>query len=152
METAPGMAISAADLREGMEIPPLVKRPSQVALFRYSAVTWNAHRIHYDRDYAATEGYANVLVQGHLHGAYLTQMLLDWIGQMGTIRRFQWSNRRAAYPGDTLTCRGRVTRVYEQDGLTLADCEIWEENQNGETCAPGTATIALRDGEASSGT
>jgi hydroxyacyl-ACP dehydratase HTD2-like protein with hotdog domain len=129
---------------EGMEIPALVKHPSHVALFRFSAVTWNAHRIHYDAEYAASEGYPGVLVQGHLHGAYLTQLLLDWLGDAGTIRRFEWSNRRAATPGDTLTCRGRVTRVYQEEGTTLVDCELWEENQNGELCAPGAATLALR--------
>ncbi|MGI8552102.1 MAG: acyl dehydratase [Dehalococcoidia bacterium] len=131
------------DIREGMEIPPLVKRPTQVALFRFSGVTWNSHRIHFDRDYAATEGHGDVLVQGHLHGAYLTQMLLDWIGPAGMLTRFQWSNRRPGFPGDTLTCRGTVTRVYEEEDRTLVDCEIWEENQLGEVCAPGSATVSL---------
>jgi hydroxyacyl-ACP dehydratase HTD2-like protein with hotdog domain len=130
------------DLTAQTEIPPLVKQPSTVALFRFSAVTWNAHRIHYDRDYAASEGYPNVLVQGHMHGAFLTQMLLEWIGPGGMLRRLQWSNRRAAYAGDTITCQGRVSQVYEEDGVRLADCEIWTENQNGEVCAPGTATVA----------
>ena len=138
-----GQSLFIDDVAVGAEIPSLVKVPSQVALFRFSAVTWNAHRIHYDRDYAAAEGYPNVLVQGHLHGAYLTQMLLDWIGPTGVLRRFQWSNRRAAYAGDTLTCRGRVTRIYEEGGLHLVDCEIWEKNQAGEVCAPGTATVSL---------
>jgi len=133
-------AMSLEEIREGMEIPPLVKRPTKVALFRFSAVTWNAHRIHYDRAYASTEGYPNILVQGHLHGAFLTQMLLDWIGPAGVLRRFQWSNRRPGFPGDTLTCRGRVTRVDEADGRRLVECEIWEENQDSEICAPGSAT------------
>jgi hydroxyacyl-ACP dehydratase HTD2-like protein with hotdog domain len=136
-------ALAIEDVQEGMEIPALVKQPTQVALFRFSAVTWNAHRIHYDRDYAASEGYPDVLVQGHLHGAYLTQMLLDWIGPGGVLTRFQWSNRRPAFPGDTLTCRGRVTQVYRDGERNLVDCEIWEENQKGEICAPGAATVAL---------
>jgi hydroxyacyl-ACP dehydratase HTD2-like protein with hotdog domain len=131
------------DLQVGSEIPALVKQPSQVALFRFSAVTWNSHRIHYDQEYAASEGYPNVLVQGHLHGAYLTQMLMDWIGPKGVLHNFQWSNRRSAFPGDTLTCRGRVTRIYEQSSRHQADCEIWEENQNGDVCAPGRATVSL---------
>ena len=149
MATPDRPTLSIDDVREGMEIPPLVKRPTEVALFRFSAVTWNSHRIHYDREYAASEGYPNILVQGHLHGAYLTQMLLDWIGGGGVLRRFQWSNRRAAFPGDTLTCHGRVTQVYRDGDLNLVDCEIWEENQSGEVCAPGTATVALpsRDDE-----
>ena len=143
MTSADRQPITPDEVYAGAEIPPLVKHPSQVALFRYSAVTWNAHRIHYDRDYAGSEGYPNVLVQGHLHGAYLTQMLLDWIEPSGKLLRFQWSNRRPAYAGDTLTCRGRVTGVRHEGGVTLVDCEIWEENQHGEVCAPGTATVAL---------
>ena len=143
MSTLHRASLSIEDVHEGMEIPPLVKQPSEIALFRFSAATWNSHRIHYDRDYAASEGYPNVLVQGHLHGAYLTQMLLDWIGPGGVLRRFQWSNRRPAFPGDTLTCRGHVTQVYREGELNLVDCEIWEENQNGEICAPGSATVAL---------
>ena len=131
------------DVRADAQIPALVKRPTTVALFRYSAVTWNAHRIHYDRDYAASEGYPNVLVQGHLHGAYLTQMLLDWIGPLGSLQRIQWSNRRPAFPGDTITCRGRISRIYVEAGRGLVDCDVWDENQAGDICAQGSATVSL---------
>lgn len=37
-----------------------------VVLFRFSALTYNAHRIHYDRDHAASEGYADLVVHGPL--------------------------------------------------------------------------------------
>lgn len=33
-----------ADVTEGMTLPELVKRPTPTMLFRFSAVTWNAHR------------------------------------------------------------------------------------------------------------
>lgn len=140
------MPITIEDVHVGQEISPLVKRPTEIALFRFSAVTWNSHRIHYNREYASSEGYPNILVQGHMHGAYLTQMLLDWIGPAGSLQRLQWSNRHPAYPGDTLACRGRVTRVREDDGSSLVDCEIWTENQNGDVCAPGMATVVLASG------
>ncbi len=43
-------------------------------LFRYSALTFNAHRIHYDRDYATrAEGYPGLVV----HGPYLASLLMD---------------------------------------------------------------------------
>lgn len=131
------------DVKEGLELPPLVKRPTTLTLFRYSAVTWNAHKIHYDREYVKEEGYPDVLVQGHLHGAYLVQLLTDWMGSQGVLRKFGWSNRRPAFPGDTLSCRGRVTRVYQQDGEHRVELEVWEENQRGEQLVPGTATVAL---------
>ena len=57
--------------------------PDPVLLFRYSALTYNAHRIHYDRDFATTvEGYAGLVV----HGPFLATMLLDHY-----VRRFPQS-------------------------------------------------------------
>ena len=136
-------ALYFEDVEEGMELPPLVKRPTAVALFRYSAVTWNPHRIHYDKEWAQYEGYPAVLVQAHLHGAYLTQMVMDWIGPGGVLRKLSWSNRRFALPGDALTCKGRVTRKHVANGQHYVECDIWEENQDGEVCAPGTALVSL---------
>jgi 3-methylfumaryl-CoA hydratase len=48
--------------------------PDPVLLFRYSALTFNAHRIHYDRDYARdVEGYAGLVV----HGPLIATLLID---------------------------------------------------------------------------
>ena len=47
--------------------------PTSTHLFRYSALTFNAHRIHYDRDYARdVEGYPGLAV----HGPYIATLLL----------------------------------------------------------------------------
>ncbi len=49
-------------------------KPNEVMLFRYSALTFNSHRIHYDADYAReAEGYPGVIV----HGPLLATLLLD---------------------------------------------------------------------------
>lgn len=59
------------------------------ALFRYSALTFNAHRIHYDVDYAREiEGYPNLVV----HGPLIATLLLDLYVQQGlplSIFRYQ---------------------------------------------------------------
>ncbi|MEQ6249989.1 MaoC family dehydratase N-terminal domain-containing protein [Sulfitobacter sp. HNIBRBA3233] len=48
--------------------------PSEVLLFRYSALTFNGHRIHYDRDYATgVEGHAGLVV----HGPLIATLLVD---------------------------------------------------------------------------
>jgi 3-methylfumaryl-CoA hydratase len=44
-----------------------------VLLFRFSALTYNAHRIHYDRDYARAEGYPGLLVHGPLQALLMTE-------------------------------------------------------------------------------
>jgi hypothetical protein len=46
-------------------------------------------------------------------------------------------------PGDTLLCKGKVTKKYVKGGEHLVDCEVWVENQRGEKFTPGEATAAL---------
>lgn len=50
-------------------------QPGPVMLFRYSAVTFNSHRIHYDRDYCLTqEGYPGLVVHGPLQATLLVEL------------------------------------------------------------------------------
>ena len=69
--------------------------PTEVMLFRYSALTFNGHRIHYDRDYARTvEGHAGLVV----HGPLIATMLMDMaqrVANGSTPRSFDF---RAASP------------------------------------------------------
>ena len=66
---APAIAIEAEPADAVRSIAP-----DPVLLFRYSALTFNAHRIHYDRDYAQrVEGYAGLVV----HGPLVATLLMD---------------------------------------------------------------------------
>jgi 3-methylfumaryl-CoA hydratase len=64
--------------------------PSEVLLFRYSALTFNGHRIHYDRPYATeVEGYAGLVV----HGPLIATLLVDLVRRHAPgrfVRRFQF--------------------------------------------------------------
>jgi hydroxyacyl-ACP dehydratase HTD2-like protein with hotdog domain len=129
------------DVAPGMALPEVVKKPTPTMLFRFSAVTWNAHRIHYDQPYAATEAHPGVLVQATMHGAFLLQMLTAFAGREGRILQFSYSNRGRAVPGDTLTCGGTVTSVDPEGGRVY--CDVTETNQNQLVCVRGQAVLAL---------
>lgn len=133
----------AEDVNVGDELPVLLKTPTAVQLFRYSAVTWNAHRIHLEPEYARKEGHPDILVQAHLHGAFLAQLVMDWAGPKARMTRFGWSNRGRAIPGDQLRCSGKVVAKRYEDGKHLVDLELLETNQKSETCAQGKATVSL---------
>ena len=53
----------------GDELPRLEHAATAFQLFRYSAVTWNPHRIHFDERYAREEGHAGVALHSHLRAA-----------------------------------------------------------------------------------
>ena len=112
-------------------------------LFMYSAIQRNAHRIHYDQVFARSEDHPDVILQGPHHGAYVAQLMTDWIGDEGFLKKLSYSNRGKAVPGDILTCKGKVTKKYEEDGQHFVECEIWEENQRGEVLVPGRAVVVL---------
>jgi len=64
---APAGAVVAGDGDWVVEVDP-------VLLFRYSALTYNAHRIHYDRDYARAEGYPGLVVHGPLQALLMAEL------------------------------------------------------------------------------
>ena len=133
---------SIQDFSLGMSLPALIKKPTTSMLFRFSAVTWNSHRIHYDQAYAQHENHPDVLVQATMHGAFMLEMLNKAVRDCGSVKSFEYMNRARAIPGDTLTCQALVVAIDEQ--AREITCDVTETNQRGEVCARGSATLALR--------
>ena len=64
-----------------------------VLLFRFSALTYNAHRIHYDRDYARAEGYPGLLVHGPLQALLMAEQARRESCQPAATTPTAWSPR-----------------------------------------------------------
>ncbi|WP_291004828.1 MaoC family dehydratase N-terminal domain-containing protein [Ferrovibrio sp.] len=78
-----------------------------VLLFRYSALTWNGHRIHYDRDYARdTEGYRGLVVHGPLLASLLADLAQD-AQPLRPMRHFTFRARRPVMDGTDFTLCGQ---------------------------------------------
>ena len=81
--------------------------PDPVLLFRYSALTFNGHRIHYDRTYATqVEGYPGLVV----HGPLVATLLLDLLRRQrpgATVRRFAFRALRPLFDLRPFTLCGR---------------------------------------------
>ncbi|MGC1401367.1 MAG: acyl dehydratase [Thermodesulfobacteriota bacterium] len=131
------------DVQVGEGMPDSARVPTRAQLFMYSAVSWNVHRIHYDQDYAKSEGHPTVLVHGPLQGAFLGQYLTDWAGPEGRLKKIGWINRGRAFAEEPYIIKGRVKAKRNAAGEDLVDCEIWSENHGGERLIVGEATIAL---------
>jgi acyl dehydratase len=132
-------------LRVGSTLLAVEYPTSTVQIFRYSAATWNTHRIHYDKDYAVAEGYPDVLVQSHLHGAFLARYCTDWAGASGRLLELGLRIRRFAIAGEALTVLGTVTAVQRRkDAPAVVALELNEtRGSDGEVCATGTARIEI---------
>ena len=93
--SAPPAEVSAAG---GRRFPT-----SEVLLFRYSALTFNCHRIHYDRTYAVeAEGYPDLVVQGPL----VALLMLEHLHSQrppSTLRKFSYRAVAPVFCGEDVT-------------------------------------------------
>ncbi len=109
--------------------------PNPVMLFRYSAITFNPHRIHYDRTYCIeTEGYPGLVV----HGPFAQQCIVDLLRDSTPGRKLK-----------TVTVRARAplfdTASFDVIGRPAADgkgAELWTVTPKGTIAAQATATFA----------
>ncbi len=113
---------------------------TEVSLFLYNAAIWNPHRIHYDAPYTSEiEKHPAIVIDGPLQGDWLAQCVTDWLGSDGHLMKFSYSNRRAAYLGETLTATGEV--IAKDATTRTVDVRLGIQNENGEVIAPGLATL-----------
>jgi acyl dehydratase len=131
------------NINPGQALPDLMKTPSTQQLVKYAGASGDFYQIHYDKDFAISKGLPSVIVHGALKSAFLAQLLTDWIGFDGRLKKLSVQYRGMDVPDDTLTCRGKVTRKYQVGNEFLVDCEIWIENSQGQTTTPGTATVFI---------
>jgi hydroxyacyl-ACP dehydratase HTD2-like protein with hotdog domain len=131
------------DVGVGEQIPALSVTVDETQLFFFSAATYNGHRIHYDKEWAESEGYDDVLVQGPLQAALLARAVCDWIGGRGRLVSFSVQNRAVAYPGQQLHFGGIVTaKRLTDEGTGLLDLDI-AGHRDSTVLMPGTATVQL---------
>ena len=131
------------DVTEGTALPPLSKTVTVRQLVKYAGVSGDYSEAHYDADYCRRAGLPGVIIHGALKSAFIAQMVVDWMGEGGTLREFGVQYRGMDIPGDVLTCRGRVRRKHKEDGHGLVELEVWLENGKGEKTTPGRATVEL---------
>ncbi len=142
--TATGKKVYFEDVQEGQEIPKLVKNPTTQQLVQWAAGSGDFYQIHYDLEFAKSTGLPGLIVHGALKHAFLGQLLWDWATPSGgEIKKYGVSYRGMDYPAQEMTCRGTISRKYQENGENLVDLTIWTENPDGQKTTPGTATVVL---------
>ena len=131
------------DVKEGTELPDLVKHPTTQQLVQYAGASGDYYQIHYDQTYARSNDLEDVILHGALKNAFLGHLVTKWMGAAGELKRLVCQYRGMDIPGTPVTIKGVVTKKYQESGDNLVDCEIWLQNEKGEKTTPGSATVAL---------
>ena len=119
---------------QGRALRTRVVHPDPVMMFRYSALTFNGHRIHYDRDYATgVEGYPGLVFHGPLTATLLIDLLCEEV-PAEQIRHYAYRAR---------------TPLFDLDDFTIklapgdrAEFDLWAVNHDGIEAMTARAEIA----------
>jgi len=107
-----------------------------VQMFRYSAATFNGHRIHYDRDYAReVEGYPGLVVHGPLIATMLLEFLQSQVARGRRVERFEF---RALRPTFDIAPFALHASPPAADGAVT----LWSTNNVGAVAMQASATVA----------
>ncbi len=110
-------------------------KPDPVLLFRYSALTFNSHRIHYDRSYVTeVEGYPGLIV----HGPLIATLLIDLLRRSrpdATISNFSFRAVKPLFDTEEFWVCGAP----DDDGKTV---RLWTRDSAGAVTMEASATLA----------
>jgi len=131
------------DLAEGTEAAPREVGPlTRTDFVKYQGASGDFNPIHHDEEYAQSAGFPTVFSVGMLQAGILAAYATDWLGA-DNVRRYGFQFREQVWPGDTLTCRGAVTKRYEEGGERLVDLELTCTRQTGGAAVKGWATFVV---------
>jgi 3-methylfumaryl-CoA hydratase len=101
-----------------------------VLLFRYSALTFNGHRIHYDRDYVTkVEGYPGLIVHGPMQAAFLVEFAAKLHGGEAP-KKFVYRGVQPLFEGSEFSVNANSTN---------GGMELWTANAENQPTMKGTA-------------
>ena len=126
------------NFRVGDELPRLRHTVTTFQLFRYSAVTWNPHRIHFDEPHAREEGHAGLALHSHLRAALALRCITEGLGPAWRVTNVDYRLRKPVYAPAEVVYTARIT-VIDGDSMTV---ELSEESPSGEVGFEGTARVS----------
>ena len=82
-------------------------------------------------------------MHGRFKYASLGELVSNWVGHAGRIRKLSCQYRGMDLPDKQFVCRGVVKKKSAEGGSKVVELEIWAENAEGKKTTPGTATVVF---------
>ncbi|MFC1966718.1 MaoC/PaaZ C-terminal domain-containing protein [Chloroflexota bacterium] len=141
MDSGPGPYFE--DVEVGDELPTLTKDITLEQMAMYAAACWDFRPIHYDSGSAQALGFRNAFTDGPMTTAFLAQVVTDWTGVNGCLRKITATYRGMTFTGDRLVCKAKVVGKRREVDGNVIECEVWAETPRGERVVYGTAIVGL---------
>jgi hypothetical protein len=143
------------EVEVGNELPTLEKIATTQMLAKWAGASGDFNPLHYEFSFAKSQGVGTPIVHGQLKRAWLVQLVMNWIGELGSIRKLSCQFRAIDYPVGMISmtepitnepthyCKGKVTNKYMENGISFVEAEIWVEDANGKASTPGKTLVIL---------
>jgi acyl dehydratase len=131
------------DVKEGDELPSFtVEKLTRTDFVKYAGSSGDFNPIHHDQTFAEASGNPTVFAMGMLNAGILSRLVADYAG-LENLRKYRVRFATRVWPGDSVTCRGKVTKKAVENGEKIIEGEIQALNQKGEVTIQGNFRAAL---------
>ncbi|MFC2058640.1 MaoC family dehydratase N-terminal domain-containing protein [Chloroflexota bacterium] len=132
------------DVEVGTLIPSMEKLVSMTMIAMWAVATGDVGLPHFDHEYMKNVyGIPNVIAHGPISGALLAQLITNWIGGWGALKKHSVQYRGNIFPGNIIKFMGRVVNKYVEQGENFVECETWAENQAQRRVTLGKSLVTL---------
>jgi len=131
------------DVHEGDELPSFtVENLTRTDFVKYAGSSGDFNPIHHDQTFAEASGNPTVFAMGMLNAGLLSRLVADYAG-LENLRKYKVRFATRVWPGDSVTCKGKVTKKTAEKGEKIIEGEITALNQKGEVAIQGSFRAAL---------
>jgi acyl dehydratase len=135
--------MAAPGFKPGDALPPFSREGTVHHWNRFAAANYEFAGHHWDDDVARHEGFPAPFAMAPLLHAYLYAMLRAWAGPEARIAAVAIRLRSPFLKGRAMTAGGAVAAVRAEGGETVAELELWMDDDGGTRLSTGTATVAF---------
>jgi acyl dehydratase len=131
------------DVKEGDELPSFtVANLTRTDFVKYAGSSGDFNPIHHDQTFAEASGNPTVFAMGMMNAGVLSRLVSDYAG-IENVRKYRVRFATRVWPGDSVTCKGKVTKKAVENGEKIIEGEIAALNQKGEVAIQGSFRAAL---------
>jgi acyl dehydratase len=137
------MALKWDDIQEGDALPELRKKPGVTRLVKYAAGGGDFNPLHHDYAFPQAQALGSIIVHGRFKYASLGELVSNWLGHAGRIRKLTCQYRGMDFPDKEIVLGGTVKRKWKENGEKLAELQLQVNNEEGKDTTPGQAIVVL---------
>ena len=131
------------DVNEGDALPAFtVDNLTRTDFVKYAGSSGDFNPIHHDQTFAEASGNPTVFAMGMMNAGILSRLVADYAG-IENLRKYKVRFATRVWPGDSVTCKGKVTKKALENGEKIIEGDVQALNQKGEVAIQGSFRAVL---------